>query len=130
MLEQVQCIVVSAQGSLGLVQIGQGFGMLRTIVEFDELPVESAHRILRVALGNAANFERIEQLNIISEAEDAIEYTFVLRTKESATDVTRLRGFQWLTPRYRETLEALRPELLGQGVSSTYRRAMATKKVA
>lgn len=127
MRENVQCIVVSTQGSLGLVQVGKEFAMLTTVVEFDETPTEAAHRILRTALGNAADFTRIEQMNLLSEAEDIAQYTFVLRVKEVATDITRLGRFQWLSPRYRETLEALHPKLLGEGVASTYRRAMATK---
>ena len=64
MLEKIQCIVVSRQGSLGVMQEGKSFSMLNTIVEFDETNTEAAHRILRTVLGNAAEFERITQLNV------------------------------------------------------------------
>ncbi len=129
MLEQVQCIVISKQGSLGLLQVGKGFSMLRTLVEFDETPTEAAHRILRVALGNAVDFKCIEQLNLLSDAPESVQFTFVLRVDESATNITRARGFQWLNPRYRETLEVRHPKILGDGVASTYRRAMSLKKI-
>ena len=128
MLEQVQCIVVSTQGSLGLMHEGKQFSMLRTFVEFVETPTEAAHRILRTALGDAVEFNRIEQLNLLSEGNDSSQFTFVLRVKESATGSSCLRGFQWLNPRYRQAVEARQPHLLGQGVASSYRRAMATAK--
>lgn len=125
MLEKIQCIVVSRQGKLGLVQEGKRFGMLRTIVEFDETDTEAAYRILRTVLGNAVDFKRITQLNVVREDEDIMETTFVLEVAESALKAIRVRGFQWLTPSYRETVEAMCPLLLGDGVASTYRRAMA-----
>lgn len=131
MLEKIQCIVVSHQGSLGLVQDSKRFSMLSTIVEFDETSTEAAHRILRTVLGNAAQFERITQLNRVSEADDITETTFVLQVAESAVHISHSRGFQWLSPVYRTTLEGMYPKLMGDGVASSYRRAMAlptTKK--
>lgn len=125
MLDKIQCIVVSHQGSLGLVQNGKRFSMLSTIVEFDETSTEAAHRILRTVLGNAAQYECITQLNLVSEADDIMETTFVLQVAESAVKTFHPRGLQWLSPAYRTTLERLYPKLMGDGVASSYRRAMA-----
>lgn len=128
MIEKIQCIVVSTNGSLGLLQDGNLFSMLHADVEFVETPAEAAHRMLRQALGHAVDFERFEQLNCLSDSEGSVQFTFVLCVKESATTVSASRGFQWLNSRYREALEARYPQLLGAGVASSYRRALASVK--
>ena len=124
MLEQAQCIVVSAQGSVGLFLENQRFSMLRSFVEFGETPVETAYWISRMALGQAVNYHRIQQLNFLQDEYSIEQYTFALHVKESATNIFRMRGFQWLTPSYREMVEARCPHLLGDGVASTYRWAL------
>ena len=124
MLEQAQCIVISAQGSLGLVLEEKRFSMLRSFVEFGETPAETAYWIARIALGNAVDYHRIQQLNFLQGEDGIDQYTFALHVKESATSISRMRGFQWITPSYREVLEKRYPALLGDGVASTYRRAL------
>ena len=124
MLEQAQCIVISAQGSLGLVLREQRFCMMQSFVEFGETPVETAYWVARMALGDAVNYHRITQLNFLRGDDGIDQYTFALHVKESATNISRIPGFQWLTPSYRKVVEARCPHLLGDGVASTYRRAL------
>lgn len=126
MIEKVQCIVVTAQGFLGLMKVEKGFAMVSTPVEFDETPHEAAHRVLRATLGRAARFENIVQLNAMGDDDGIMEYTFMLRVIQSATGITMGKGFQWIAPNYREMAERLFPGMFLAGVASTYRLALQT----
>lgn len=124
MIEHVQCVVVASEGSLGLLRQGNAFAMLNAPVEFDETPTEAMHRTVRRVLGQWVRFENLVELNALFDDDETRMHTFVLHVRAGACHASVPRGFQWLSKSYRQAAEALCPHLLGEGVASTYRRAL------
>lgn len=124
MIEHVQCVVVASEGSLGLLRQGNAFAMMNASVEFEETPTEAMYRTARGVLGPWVRFENLVELNALFDDDETRVHTFVLHVRSGACQASVPRGFQWLSNSYRRAAETLYPHLLGDGVASTYRRAL------